>query len=95
MTVDEMIEVLNAFKAGKKIQFRCKSLDGSICNWCDLSHEPVWDFGEYDYRVKREPSEIWVVHTKFGMAAYKNRRDAEMCHITTKEKMTHYREVEE
>lgn len=55
MTVDQMIEVLTAYKAGKKIEV--KGHDG--VKWHNTSL-PAWDFAECDYRVKPEPKVIWV-----------------------------------
>lgn len=57
MTVDQMIEVLTAYKAGKKIQFRGYGL----LLWEDcINNEPLWNWTAYDYRVKPEPKVIWV-----------------------------------
>lgn len=47
MTVDQMIEVLTAYKAGKKIQY------SSHGGWIDTD-EPNWLFHHTDYRVKPE-----------------------------------------
>lgn len=55
MTVDQMIEVLTAYKAGKKIQFYH---DGK---WIDChNNNPAFDFINTGYRVKPEPKVIWV-----------------------------------
>ena len=55
MTVDQMIEVLTAYKAGKKIQMHWRG------KWDDCGpHEPDWDFQQFNYRVKPEPKVIWV-----------------------------------
>lgn len=53
MTVDQMIEVLTAYKAGKKIQFY------HVCGWVDCNN-PAFDFISTKYRVKPEPRVIWV-----------------------------------
>lgn len=47
MTVDQMIEVLTAYKAGKKIQFY------HVCGWMDCNN-PAFDFISTKYRVKPE-----------------------------------------
>jgi hypothetical protein len=49
MTVDQMIEVLTAYKAGKKIEV--KGHDG--VKWHNTP-KPAWDFVECDYRVMPE-----------------------------------------
>ena len=55
MTVDQMIEVLTAYKAGKKIQMFWQG------SWGDCGpHEPAWNFKDFIYRVKPEPKVIWV-----------------------------------
>jgi hypothetical protein len=55
----EKIEVIQAYLDGKQIQV----LDGG--NWVDYIHfvrwEPVWQWGEFDYRVKPVPEEIYLV----------------------------------
>jgi hypothetical protein len=56
MTIDEMIAVLQAAKAGKQIQFRWHS----TAEWKDMS-KLVWDFENYNYRVKPEPREWWIM----------------------------------
>lgn len=54
MTPDQIIEVVTAFKNGKKIECRNK-----VCGtWVDAT--PDWNFYHYDYRVKPEPMELWV-----------------------------------
>ncbi len=71
-TVDEMIEVLQAFKAGKVIQFK----NGGT--WDDLL-EPGWNFHDTKYRVKpKEPREIWVNEYRDGsVVAYASKSQAE------------------
>lgn len=61
MTVDQMIEVLTAYKAGKKIEV--KGHDG--VKWHNTP-KPAWDFVECDYRVKPEPKVLWVNEYKNG-----------------------------
>lgn len=55
MTHDEMIAVILAHKAGKKIESRAIGKN----EWYCLA-DPVWDFAHYDYRVKREPRDFWL-----------------------------------
>jgi hypothetical protein len=52
MTDDEILEVVQAHKEGKKIQIRWKDTDVS---WIAMSHDPNWDFVNVDYRVAPEP----------------------------------------
>lgn len=50
MTTDEILAVLQAFKEGKKIEAKCKP-NGL---WKETSI-PLWNFADFDYRVKPEP----------------------------------------
>ena len=54
MTIDEMIAVLQAAKAGKQIQWQGK---GSSIPWQDVTL-PSWSFDDLNYRVKPEPREF-------------------------------------
>lgn len=56
MTIDEMIAVLEGARDGKVIECRVKG--GT--SWGDVKY-PNWDFVCYDYRIKPEPMEWWVV----------------------------------
>ena len=56
MTIDEMIAVLQAFKAGKAIQFKAKDFKP----WYDET-DPDWDFSNIEYRVKPEPRVLWIL----------------------------------
>jgi len=58
MTIDEMIEVLQAAKAGKKIQRKHKLHDRE---WAPLLAEDAFDFITYDYRVETEPRRFWIL----------------------------------
>jgi hypothetical protein len=55
MTVDEMIEVLQAAKDGKAIQYRNIDIGG---DWIDCSKTCLYYTPEY--RIKPEPRECWV-----------------------------------
>ena len=54
MEIDNMIEVLTAYKQGKTIQVRNQS---EI--WLDTD-SPKWSFDCCDYRVKPEPREFYI-----------------------------------
>jgi hypothetical protein len=51
VTPDEMIAVIQAHKAGKKIE--CKPVAGGDFAWT-LVRQPVWDFSCFIYRVALE-----------------------------------------
>ena len=55
MTIDEMIAVLEAAKAGKSIEARV--IDDS--KWYTAATQ-CWDFCDIEYRVKPEPRVLWV-----------------------------------
>ncbi len=57
MTPDEIIKVVQAYKYGKKIQFRGHL---SKRRWLDID-DPSWDFQQLEYRVKPEPRVKYVV----------------------------------
>ena len=56
MTLDEMIAVMQAAKAGKTIQSKSKRYEDG---WGDTP-DPVWNFNLYLYRVKPEPRTIFL-----------------------------------
>jgi hypothetical protein len=60
MTHDEMIEVIQAHKDGKVIQFKRNC---GVCDWTSLAKvkSPHWNFSAVKYRVKPEPKEYWLV----------------------------------
>ena len=49
------VEVMQAFLEGESIQFRCPST--SI--WTS-AERPIWDFKNYEYRVKPVARTLWV-----------------------------------
>ena len=55
-TTAEMIEVMQAFDRGEKIE--CSSLTGNDFGAAVIA--PVWNWLEFDYRVVRKPAECWV-----------------------------------
>lgn len=79
MTATQMIAVIQADESGKKIQWKEK-IPGA--EWCDTA-VPVWDFRDFDYRVKPELEKRWLVferrQTEFGHSCvmFNNPNDAE------------------
>ena len=51
MTIEQMIEVMQAYKEGKKIQ--CRYKDGDYA-WDDAI-KPSWNFSVLNYRINPEP----------------------------------------
>ena len=61
MSNQEIIDVVQADKNGREIEFRY----GDEGSWHHRG-SPIWDFITYDYRVKPEPLEFWVnVYNEF------------------------------
>ena len=77
MTVPEMIEVLQAFQAGKTIQ-SCGRYADTI-SWSVVT-SPHWNFEAYRFRVKPEPRTFWVVtHTGTPIDTFLRKEGAEAC----------------
>lgn len=74
MTPDEIIAVLQAFKARKKIQWR--EAGGSV--WMKCAFDPIWDFSNHEYRIAPGPLECWVnVYTHKQYSAWETKEEAE------------------
>lgn len=56
MTHDEMIEIIEALRGGKSVQYR---LHGST-RWFDGTPGALPNFGTFEYRVKPVPRVLWV-----------------------------------
>lgn len=50
-SIESMIEVLQAFQAGKKIEY----LSNAECVWAPCSGDPLFNFGNIKYRIAPEP----------------------------------------
>ncbi len=70
-TTKEMIEVMQAFEAGKEIEF----YSDTSHDWVYISIKPIWNWGEFDYRIKPQPKyvpftfedwELFLGKTVFG-----------------------------
>ena len=48
-TLEEKIKVMQAYKEGKHVEFKCLNED-----WVGAP-TPCWDWYTYDYRIKEEP----------------------------------------
>ena len=61
MNIQDMIDVLQAAKAGKTIQYAPAGEYNSTSStrWVNALR-PMWNFAEIDYRVKPEPRE-WTI----------------------------------
>ena len=54
MTIDQMLEVLNAYKRGEKIEY----YNDSLSKWL-VADYPFWGFSELHYRIaKPEPKKV-------------------------------------
>ena len=61
-TIDEMIEVLQAIKDGKTIEWYCQG-DGTWVR-CVALDGALPDFREVMYRVKKEPAKVYAMRNK-------------------------------
>jgi len=50
MTIDEMLKVMQYYKDGGEIEFKCKE-DGE---WIK-DRNPIWNFNDFSYRIKESP----------------------------------------
>jgi hypothetical protein len=57
----EKIAVMQAFLDGKKIQWT-----GGGSEWSDFDGEPIWNWLQYDYRIKPEPREFLIAVSDDG-----------------------------
>lgn len=58
MTIDQMIAVLQAAKAGNQIQLRARSPEGR--QWCSVHWDDAgFDFSRFDYRVAPDAFDEW------------------------------------
>lgn len=95
-TIDEMIAVMQAFKEGKKIEYHAIAIPNK--KW-QKAARPSWDWSNFDYRITREPKEIWVneYHHSgawLGGGAYSKKEHAEsLAAEDAVRKAVHYREV--
>lgn len=84
MTHDEIIEVVKADKEGKPIQFR--RLYQKNGKWRDVL-QPGWDFLSYEFRVKPELIEVWVVvsYNNKAIGSFTDKKHAESVAVNFKD----------
>ena len=63
-SIESMIEVLQAYKDGKKIEY----FSNMECKWLLCEVPPIWDFNTIEYRIAPEPKrkvklEAWLSPT--------------------------------
>ena len=63
----QMMEVMQAYLDGKKIEFANVNYNRSDNGWYEVA-SPSWNWEQYDYRVKQEPREFSVVLDRDGKA---------------------------
>ncbi len=62
-TLAEKIAVMQAAERGEEIEMKFNSEERE--SWQKLD-DPLWNWGEFDYRVKPKPQKFWVVFNKEG-----------------------------
>ena len=55
--IDEMIKVLQHFKDGGEVERKVSHCEGYCEEW-GVIENPVWDFMNDEYRIKRKPREL-------------------------------------
>lgn len=50
-SIESMIEVLQAYKDGKKVEY----FSNTDCTWSTCSGDPLFNFGNVKYRIAPEP----------------------------------------
>ncbi len=67
-SIDSMIEVLQAYKDGKKIEWN----DDTCHGWMDFptDNSGYWNFYDFEYRVKEERIVQWAAVEKSGHVAF-------------------------
>ena len=73
-SIDSMIEVLQAYKDGKKIEWN----DDTCHGWMDFptDNSGYWNFYDFEYRVKKEPLVKWAAIDKYGLVVAMDGRKA-------------------
>lgn len=67
MTLREKIETMEAFERGEEIECR---LNGE--NRWSYAGTPLWNFGDYDYRIKPKPKQVVVIEKWLCKSAWEN-----------------------
>jgi hypothetical protein len=79
----DLAMVLMAYADGETIQCRMRN-DGGLreAKWCD-TESPLWNFYEFDFRVKPAPREVWVNEYDKGLAqtTHPTKKDAIRCSV--------------
>lgn len=61
MTPEKMIEVIQAHADGKQIECRQQGRPSwhARSSWHAVT-DPIWNFEEYEYRIKPSPRTVWI-----------------------------------
>jgi hypothetical protein len=90
-TTKEKIAVMQAFEDGEKIEIRERECEDD--EWMETP-EPCWNWFAYDYRVKQEPLECWVVKLGTDIVHVATTKDRGMMNaLTIGSTIHHMREV--
>jgi hypothetical protein len=58
MTTREMIEVMEAYERGEKLEYKIKA----FTIFMDVENEPLWDWTAIDYRIKPKEKKIITLY---------------------------------
>lgn len=59
------VAVMQAFADGKEVEVAERRHDKKAPNWRHTT-TPIWDWADYDYRIKPEPRRIWATIASDG-----------------------------
>ena len=90
MNIDEMIEVLTAYKNGEVIQCR----KNGQREWKKTSY-PAWSFSDTEYRVKPKPIERWLYLCPNGEDAVFKTKDKAFMACANKQNIIRMVQVDE
>jgi len=60
------IEVMQAFVEGKEVEWRRKYQEHE--QWKVINTAPTWNFTRFDYRIRKEPIEVWAFVSDRGVS---------------------------
>jgi len=78
-SLKEKIEVMQAYLDGEKIEHRMDDTG----EWKDVYNAPYFQWGEWDYRIKPKPMEIWVnIYADGDIFGHRNKDSAKSALIS-------------
>lgn len=77
-TTKEMIEVMQAFVDGKSVEYQMLGDEVWHERRVEEQWDSYWNWGDYDYRIKKMPRECWVnVYDGYFGNAWETKEEAD------------------